>query len=179
MTLLCGDAYTRGESLHDTHTSKQLGPIDTYALNAHDIPKAVAQGHLDMGITGSDILREFSLSSKGIPLQVVKSFPDVHHWVLAVVGIDFHIGHTIVTEFPGIAAAEFPTHTLHPIRGSAEAWTLLTKQPALTIVETGKTIKQNGLSIQHTVQEAFPVLIAHPNIIASTYWKQLMELLQL
>ena len=144
-------------------------PIDIIFLRTDDIPTLCAEGAIDMGITGSDLVAE----SGG---DVVTRMPlGVGRCRLAVcVSEDSPVqsvadlsGATIATSFPFVTAEHLAKHDakahLVSLAGSVEVMISLGIADAIVdLVETGSTLAANRLRILDTIGHYETVLITRP-----------------
>lgn len=177
-----GIEYIRKERLDIAHC-KNL-PISIVFLPAKDIATYVAEGNIDLGITGEDILAESEVT---VDVLLKLGFGKCNLSVQAPVGADGMpdvrslAGKRIVTSFPNVTKAFFeeleepgkPTH-IKCISGSVEAACGLGLADGIVdLVETGTTMRAAGLGEVAVVMKSETVLIANPH----TEHKALVELL--
>ncbi len=129
-------------------------PIDVTFLRTEDIPVLCAEGAIDMGITGSDLVAEHRA-------PVVERLPlDVGHCRLAICVPEAGTitdprdlaGKRIATSFPNTTQDYLEKHHTHahmvPLSGSVEVMIALGVADAIVdLVETGSTLAANGLKI--------------------------------
>lgn len=127
------------------------GKIDFIILKPIDIPVYVESGAIDMGIVGSDILRELEADvyepldlrigacrlSLAAPEGIALSFADHLH---------------IATKYPRTSERYFRAKNAHAeiikLEGSVEIAPLLGLADAIVdLVETGRTLRENGLEV--------------------------------
>lgn len=168
-----GVEYTRKERLDIAHC-KNL-PMSIVFLPAADIAAYVAEGNIDIGITGEDMVAESEATvdvilklgfgrcnlSVQAPVQPDGKLPDVKSLA----------GKRIVTSFPNITKTFFhnieepgkPTH-IKCISGSVEAACGLGLADGIVdLVETGTTMRAAGLEEVAVVMKSETVLIANPH----------------
>ena len=129
-------------------------PVDITFLRTEDIPVLCAEGAIDMGITGGDLILEANVDvTTRLELGVGKCrlavcVPD-NAKLSSVSQLD---GHRVATSFPKITAEYFARHNakvhLVPLSGSVEVMIALGVADAIVdLVETGSTLAANRLSI--------------------------------
>jgi ATP phosphoribosyltransferase len=129
-------------------------PIEVTFLRTDDIPVLCAEGAIDMGITGGDLIAE-----SGVEL-ISRLSLGMGNWRLAIcVPEDSGIrnaadlaGKRIATSFPRVTQAYLDTHkiTAHIVEltGSVEVMILLGVADAIVdLVETGSTLAANRLIV--------------------------------
>jgi ATP phosphoribosyltransferase len=145
-------------------------PIDITFLRTDDIPTLCAEGAIDLGITGSDLVEE---SGKSIPVRLPLG---VGKCRLAVCVPDDSPaksasdldGLRIATSFPHVTANFLARHhaTAHVVQltGSVEVMIALGIADAIVdLVETGSTLAANRLRILDEIGRYETVLIQNPS----------------
>ena len=155
---------------HDQDVSRKLtfsdrsGRYAFVALKPVDIPVYVEAGALDAGIVGSDILRELS-SDVNEPLDL-----RIGACRLVVAGKGEPNGNTgylrVATKYPRTAESHFRTRNTHVhivrLDGSVEIAPLLGLADVIVdLVETGRTLRENGLVILDDVAAVSAKLIVN------------------
>jgi ATP phosphoribosyltransferase len=141
-------------------------PVDITFLRTEDIPVLCAEGAIDMGITGSDLVTEATVDvTRRLDLGVGKCrlavcIPDDAP-ITNVAGLN---GHRVATSFPRITEAYFKKHNadvhLVPLSGSVEVMIALGVADAIVdLVETGSTLAANRLSILDEIGRYETILI--------------------
>ena len=139
--------------------------------NVADIPVLVAQGAVDLGITGSDQVAE-----KGLPVEVHRPLGfgrcrlsvAVHKDAPYRAAADLS-GRVVGAKFVGLARAYFEREGVADvevleIQGAVEGMVLLGLVDAIVeIVETGSSLVENDLVEIDSVLSAEAVLIGHPS----------------
>ncbi len=137
-------------------------PVDNYEAvlsKASDVITYVEHGVCDIGIVGKDII----LEDKGSFYEVLDLNVGKCKFALAAPkGSDFMGGHkrkTVASKYPNVAREYFESHGMDvniiKISGSVELAPLLGLADGIVdIVETGATLRENGLEI---VDEIMPV----------------------
>lgn len=144
-------------------------------LRPQEIPTYVAKGYFDLGISGTDWIREseadvykvceMNYGKRGPgKVKVVVAVPDGHDMKSAR---DIRPGSRVATEYPNLTRRFFedlgiPVDIQYSY-GATEA-----KVPELTdvvvdLTETGSTLRKNGLKIIDVIMESTSELIANPS----------------
>lgn len=163
-----GLKFRRGTRSLYAHCKKN--PITLVFVRAEDIPLLVAEGALDLGITGSDLVIEknakvHELMDVGIgecklsiaaPINKVKNLKNLK-------------GKRIATSFPVITNRFFKnlgiSVKVFEVSGSVEVMIALGLADAVVdIVETGDTLRENGLEVVKDIDHYKTILIANKNI---------------
>lgn len=166
-----GVEYIRKERVDIAHCTNL--PISIVFLPAKDIPAYVAEGDVDLGITGEDVIAEadgkvdvvmaFGFGKCNLSVQAPEFLGDV--------GAKDFAGKRIVTSFPHLAKKFFeqyeekgkPTE-IKCLSGSIEAAVGLGLGDAVVdLVETGSTMRAAGLKEVAVVMKSQTVLIRNPN----------------
>lgn len=133
-------------------------------LKPDDVPTYVEYGAADLGIVGRDILleREYDLY---VPIDL-----GIGRCRLAVCGLpdtDFsRPGLRIATKFPNVASRHFhekgqPVETIF-VQGSVELAPLTGLADVIVdLVESGETLRQNGLCVLEEIAQISSVVIAN------------------
>jgi len=144
-------------------------PIEVTFLRTDDIPVLCAEGAIDMGITGGDLIAE-----SGVDL-VSRLSLGMGNWKLAIcVPEDSGIrktanlaGKRIATSFPRVTQAYLDRHkiTAHIVEltGSVEVMILLGVADAIVdLVETGSTLAANRLTVIDELGSYEAVVVQNP-----------------
>lgn len=157
----------KDRSLYATCSNAELTFI---FVRTEDIPVLVGKGVLDLGITGDDLIQERgSVVSAVMPLgfgkcrlcvAIEEGSPVTQPKDLA--------GKVIATSFPRVTEAFFKSHGVSvqivEMNGSVEVMIGLGLAEAIVdLVETGDSLKDNGLRILSDVGSYQTTLIAHPD----------------
>ncbi|KAG0169753.1 ATP phosphoribosyltransferase (ATP-PRTase) (ATP-PRT) [Apophysomyces sp. BC1034] len=151
-------------------------PIALIFLPAADIPKYVAEGNVDMGITGQDMVMENEVVDKVTEIMPL-GFGKCRLCVQVPVKGEFQtleslVGKRIVTSFDGFARTVFEKldkesgnkTTINYVSGSVEAACALgLADGIIDLVESGETMRAAGLHDIHTLMTTESVLIANKN----------------
>ena len=141
-------------------------PIDITFLRTDDIPVLCAEGAIDMGITGSDLVREAGVDVQtrlalGVGrCRLALCVPDA----TAVESPAELAGRRVATSFPRITESYLHSHGaavhLVTISGSVEVMVALGVADAIVdLVETGSTLAANRLRILAEIGQYETVLI--------------------
>ena len=142
--------------------------IEFLVVKPADVPVYVESGAADLGITGTDVLRETGADVLE-PLELGFGFCRL---VVASPGaapyprLDGGITARVATKYPRLAQAHFgaagrPVDIIQ-VNGSVEVAPLLNLSHWIVdLVDTGKTLKANGLVEHETVLQCGAVLVAN------------------
>ncbi len=146
-------------------------PVDVTFLRTDDIPVLCAEGAIDMGITGSDLVAEsgadlatrlaLGVGRCRLAICVPENSP-----VRTLSDLE---GHRIATSFPRITNQYLAQHVnnihLVPLSGSVEIMVTLGVADAIVdLVETGSTLAANQLQILDEIGRYETVLIANRTV---------------
>lgn len=132
------------------------GQYEVVLAKAADVITYVEHGVCDLGVVGKDTIMEYG----GSYYEVLDlGFGRCRFAVAAPKGADFWSGYsakTIATKYPNIARSFFESRGMDvriiKIEGSVELAPLLGLSDAIVdIVETGSTLKENGLDVVETI----------------------------
>lgn len=163
-----GLKFRRGTRSLYAHCKKN--PITLVFVRAEDIPLLVAEGALDLGITGSDLVIEKKAKitelmdvgfgecklSIAAPAKQIKDVKQLKN-------------KRIATSFP-IVTSKFFKEQKTPVKvfevsGSVEVMIALGLADAIVdIVETGDTLRENGLEVVRDIDHYKTILIANKKI---------------
>lgn len=133
--------------------------IEVVLAKAADVITYIENGVCDIGVVGKDTIMEYG----GSFFEVADlGFGRCKFAVAAKAGSDFYAGHsekTIATKYPRVARDFFEGKGMDirivKIEGSVELAPLLSLSDAIVdIVETGSTLKENGLVV---VEDVAPI----------------------
>ena len=135
------------------------GSLQAVLAKAADVITYVEHGVCDMGVVGKDTIMEHGTSFYEV---LDLGFGRCRFALAAPKGSDFWSGYssrTIATKYPAVARAFFESRGMDvdiiKIEGSVELAPLLGLSDAIVdIVETGTTLRENGLEI---VEEVCPI----------------------
>jgi ATP phosphoribosyltransferase len=164
---------------------------DVRILRPQEIPRYVAEGRFDLGITGRDWIEETGVEvvtlsqlhySKATarPIQVVLA-------VAADSGVEKiddlpRSGLRVHTEYPSLTKRYFERHGIDAdvvlSYGATEAKVPDIADAVVEITETGRALRAAGLKIVDTVLESYTELIASPQAFADAERRRAMEQLR-
>ena len=161
-----GDAWSDLEDFERSLARVRDMPIDITFLRADDIPVLCAEGAIDLGITGSDLVCEAGVElTERLRLGVGKCrlaicVPDDSPMETAAQ----LAGSRIATSFPRVTEQYLAEHNaevhLVPISGSVEVMIALGVADAIVdLVETGSTLAANRLRILDEIGRYETVLV--------------------
>lgn len=145
--------------------TEATGRFDFVALKPADIPVYVESGAIDAGIVGSDVLRELEADVyEPVDLRI-----GLCRLVLAAPeGRDFPPAGTlrIATKYPGTAERHFRAQRVHAhivrLDGSVEIAPLLgLADGIIDLVETGRTLRENGMRVIEEISRVSAKLIVN------------------
>jgi ATP phosphoribosyltransferase len=138
----------------------QIDHIKVILVKPVDVPTYVAAGVADLGIVGRDVV-----------LESGKSFYELNELDfskcrMSIAGFDENINLkgniTIATKYPNICHMFFPNARTIYLNGSVELAPIMELSDVIfDIVETGATLRENGLVVIKDVIDINPVLIAN------------------
>ncbi|MEM6329443.1 MAG: ATP phosphoribosyltransferase [Planctomycetota bacterium] len=166
--------FARTKPIDNQANSGGATAIDITFLRTDDIPVLCAEGAIDLGITGSDLVAEARVDSK--PVGVQTRLPlGMGNCRLAVCVPDSSgvqspadlAGLRIATSFPNVTRAYLAGHgaAAHTVEltGSVEVMIALGVADAIVdLVETGSTLAANRLRVLDEIGSYETVLIQNP-----------------
>ncbi len=135
-----------------------------------DIPQLLDRGILDVGLTGQDCFEEWELGNPWNQVQALGSHLPLSKTKLASSRVclltrtdeeraEPDNQERILTEFPNITQVMFPDSLPVPVRGTLEGLMGSGKfRFAVTVVETGTSVRANALRIQKVLRTSNPEL---------------------
>lgn len=161
MGLNCSELANKGRRL--------ILPVDDYEVvlaKAADVVTYVRHGSCDIGIVGKDTVAE---SGEGVYEVVTLNFGKCRFALAQKKGTDFYSGHkekVIATKYPNVARRFFEEKGMDvkiiKIEGSVELAPLLGLADAIVdIVETGTTLKENGLEVVENIMQVSARIIVN------------------
>lgn len=144
-------------------------------VRSNDIPRLIAGGYGDFGLTGLDYVQE----TEDINVCVSLAIPTIcNSHICLLVAKDANLNITseipqnslVVSQYPRIATDYFkkierPDIRIYPITGAAEGYVANGfAYGCIDVVETGVTAKANNLKILSTLFETHAVLISNIQI---------------
>lgn len=142
------------------------GEIEVVLAKAADVITYVEHGVCDLGVVGKDTILENGTSFYEL---LDLGFGKCRFAVAGKAGYDFYDGYkakTIATKYPNVARTHFENKAMDirfiKIEGSVELAPLLGLADAIVdIVETGSTLRENGLEVYEEVVPISARLIAN------------------
>ncbi|TML11672.1 MAG: ATP phosphoribosyltransferase [Actinobacteria bacterium] len=159
-------------------------------LRPQEIPRYVAQGLFDVGITGRDWVEEtasdvISLGelkyskATDLPIRVVLAVPQDSPWNSVT---DLPQGVKVSSEYPEMTRRYFEKHgvaaDIQLSYGATEAKVPDIVDVVVDITETGRALKAAGLKIIDTILTSYTELIANPLSYADGDKRHAMEQIQ-
>ena len=140
-------------------------PVRFLMLKPDDVPTYVEHGAAHAGVVGRDVLLERG-SDVYVPLDL--GIGRCRMVVAAPEGSAASPGHVlrVATKYPRIAAAHYAARgedvEVIFVQGSVETAPLVGLSDVIVdLVETGETLRQNGLTVRETVCEVSAVLVVN------------------
>jgi ATP phosphoribosyltransferase len=164
--------------------------IDVTILRPQEIPRYVADGLFDIGITGRDWVEETGVEVTTLTqLHYSKATARPIRMVLAVAGdatyastSDLPPGVRVHTEYPELTRRFLEKHGVDArislSYGATEAKIPEIADAVVEITETGRALRAAGLKILDTILVSHTELIANPDSYADTEKRRAMEQLQ-
>lgn len=158
----CGALRDKGRKL-----IAEISGMEFVFAKAADVVTYVEYGVADLGVVGKDTLME---ADRKVCEVLDLGFGKCRFALAAMKGRDFYRGYetkTVATKYPRVAKRFFEKKNLDVeiirIEGSVELAPLLGLADGIVdIVETGTTLKENGLEVIEDVAEISARLIANP-----------------
>lgn len=163
---------------------------DVRILRPQEIPRYVADGLFDIGITGRDWVEETGADVTTLTeLHYSKATARPIRVVLAVAGssgvasvADLPAGARVHTEYPELTRKYFEKHGIDArislSYGATEAKVPEIADAVVEITETGRALRAAGLKIVETILVSHTELIANPAAHADPEKRRAMEQLQ-
>jgi ATP phosphoribosyltransferase len=164
--------------------------IDVTILRPQEIPRYVAAGLFDVGITGRDWIEETDSAVETLTqLHYSKATARPIRMVLAVAGdsparsvADLPSGVRVQTEYPSLTQRFFEQHGVEAeitlSYGATEAKIPEIADAVVEITETGRALRAAGLRVLDTILVSHTELIANPAAHADPAKRKAMEQLQ-
>lgn len=159
------------EKQFEFYDRKLILEIDNFrflSVRHQDVPTYVLKGGADVGVAGFDVLEEQNLDVlKILNLNISKC--KICVGVLKDYCIDYSLPEIkIATKMPNIARSYFAKKSISAdiikLYGSIELAPIINMADAIVdIVETGETLKQNGLKVSEVIMECCAHMIANKN----------------
>lgn len=143
----------------------QSGSFDFVQLKPGDIPVYVESGAIDAGIVGTDILRELE-SDVYEPVDLRIGLCKLVFAAPAGRELPLRQGLRVATKYPKTSGRYFGGRHMHvhivKLDGSVEIAPILGLADAIVdLVETGRTLRDNGLSVVEDVAQVSAKLIVN------------------
>jgi ATP phosphoribosyltransferase len=164
---------------------------DVRILRPQEIPRYVAEGRFDIGITGRDWIEETGVEVVSLAqLHYSKATARPIRVVLAVAAdspaekVDDlpRSGLRVHTEYPALTRRYFERHGIDAevvlSYGATEAKVPDIADAVVEITETGRALRAAGLKIVDTILESYTELIASPAAYADAEKRRAMEQLR-
>ena len=164
--------------------------VDVTILRPQEIPRYVAQGLFDLGVTGRDWIEETSAQVVTLTeLHYSKATARPIRMVLAVAGdadwksaADLPQGARVHTEYPELTRRFLEEHGVEAevtlSYGATEAKIPEIADAVVEITETGRALRAAGLKVLDTILVSYTELIANPTAYADPEKRRAMEQLQ-
>jgi len=164
--------------------------VDVTILRPQEIPRYVAEGLFDVGITGRDWIEETGVEVVTLTeLHYSKATARPIRMVLAVGGTspwssvaDLPEGARVHTEYPDLTRRFLERHGVRAqislSYGATEAKVPEIADAVVEITETGRALRAAGLKILDTILVSYTELVAHPASHADPEKRRAMEQLQ-
>lgn len=156
-------------------------------LRPQEIPRYVAQGLFDLGITGRDWVEETASDvvslgemryskATSLPIRVVLAVPEASPWNSVT---ELPQGVRVSSEYPDLTRRYFEKHgvdaDIQLSYGATEAKVPDIVDVVVDITETGRALKAAGLKIIDTILTSYTELIANPSSYADDAKRHEME----
>jgi ATP phosphoribosyltransferase len=160
---------------------------DVRILRPQEIPRYVADGLFDLGITGRDWVEETASEvvslgemkyskATSLPVRIVLAVPQDSPYTSAA---DLPQGVRVSSEYPELTARYFDRHGIKAdiqlSYGATEAKVPDIVDVVVDITETGRALRAAGLKIIDTVLTSYTELIANPVAYADPEKRHAME----
>jgi ATP phosphoribosyltransferase len=161
--------------------------VDVTILRPQEIPRYVAEGLFDVGITGRDWIEETSAEVQTLAeLHYSKATARPIRMVLAVAGdssvqspADLPAGVRVHTEYPELTRRFLEKHGVDArislSYGATEAKIPEIADAVVEITETGRALRAAGLRVLDTILVSYTELIANPVAYADAEKRKAME----
>jgi ATP phosphoribosyltransferase len=182
------DLTVRRSSDRDYHASIDDPRIDRVRfLRPQEIPSYLERGLFDLGITGRDWIAETGADVASLgrlqyskvtsdPVRVVLAVPEGAPWQSAD---DLPEGVRISTELPALTSQYLAEHGVKavvvPSYGATEAKVPDIVDAIVDLVETGSSLRRNGLRILDTLLTSYTELVANTDSYADPGKRAAME----
>jgi len=180
----------RGSDVDYRATIDDPRVVDVTILRPQEIPRYVAQGLFDLGITGRDWIEETSSEVVSLSeLHYSKATARPIRMVLAVAGdaqyatvSDLPAGVRVHTEYPELTRRFLEKHGVDAevslSYGATEAKIPEIADAVVEITETGRALRAAGLTVLDTILVSYTELIANPESYDDPEKRRAMEQIQ-
>ena len=147
---------------------------EVWVLRPQEIPRYVADGTFDLGITGRDWIEETASDVVSLgelryskatarPVRIVLAVPESSPWRSAA---DLPAGVKVATEYPGLTRRFFEglgiAAEVELSHGATEAKAPTFVDVVVDLTETGNALRAAGLRIIETMLTSYTELVANP-----------------
>jgi ATP phosphoribosyltransferase len=183
-------AVTRSSEVDYKGTIDDPRVVDVTILRPQEIPRYVADGLFDIGVTGRDWIEETGADVTTLSeLHYSKATARPIRMVMAVGGdsawtsvADLPEGVRVHTEYPQLTRRFLEKHGVHAeislSYGATEAKIPEIADAVVEITETGRALRAAGLRVIDTILVSYTELIANPTAYADQEKRKAMEQLQ-
>lgn len=184
-------AVLRGSEVNYRGSIDDPRVADVRILRPQEIPRYIAEGRFDLGITGRDWIEETGADVVSLAeLHYSKATARPIRVVLAVAAdsetrtvADLHDGVRVHTEYPELTKRYFAQHGVAAevslSYGATEAKVPDIADAVVEITETGSALRAAGLRIVDTMLVSHTELIASPAAYADPHKRAAMEQLEI
>jgi ATP phosphoribosyltransferase len=180
---MAGDELFIGRSYRTLLSAHRFGSLDLVLVKPRSIPQMLALGMIDIGFCGHDIARESQLWEDGPRSRnFIEDMADLetNRVQMVVAARDPNIlsspptrAITIATEYPHIAdqwASRLGlAHICVNTYGSTEAWVPTFCDICIDIVETGETMRANGLTVLDEIMSSSTSMFTRRDDFSEAY----------
>lgn len=163
-----GEAPGDGADTRRLLVPSATGTLSFLFVKPADVPVYVESGAADLGVTGTDVLREIAadvLEPLALPFgacRLVVAAPAA----VPYPALDAGVTPRVATKYPRLTRAFFADHGLGvevvPVSGSVEVAPLLgLSHWIVDLVDTGRTLRDNGLIERATILEVGAVVVVN------------------
>lgn len=183
-------ALSRGSDVDYQATIDDPRVADVRILRPQEIPRYVADGLFDLGVTGRDWVEETSADvvtltelryskTSAQPIRIVLAVAADSPWSTAS---DFPSGVRVQTEYTELTRRYFEKHGVDAevtlSYGATEAKVPEIADAVVELTETGRALRAAGLKVIDTILVSSTELIANPDAHADPERRKAMEQLQ-
>lgn len=180
-------AVVRGSDVDYRGSIDDPRVTEVMILRPQEIPRYVASGMFDLGVTGRDWVEETAAEVVTLTeLHYSKATARPIRMVLAVAGDspvesvkDLHAGVRVQTEYPELTRRFFEQHGVDAditlSYGATEAKIPEIADAVVEITETGRALRAAGLKVIDTIVVSYTELIANPASHADPDKRRAME----